>query len=132
LQTATIIQSAAAAAAAAAANIPASSKLCEKNKMLASLLAKTPVIPSHSLSTSIASPKPSALPQEKLPKDLKVSQWRRHFFIFLFSCDRFRRSFSASSFSFFSLPSLLRTLSRPPPSLLPSPPFTLKKKKKNR
>lgn len=53
--------------------LPASSKLCEKNKMLASLLAKTPVMPSP-LSTSIASPKPSALPQEKLPKDLKVSQ----------------------------------------------------------
>ena len=46
------------------------SKLCEKNKMLASLLAKTPM--QSSLSTSIASPKPSALPQEKLPKDLKV------------------------------------------------------------
>ena len=44
--------------------------------MLASLLAKTPVSVSP-LSTSIASPKPSALPQEKLPKDLKVSQWRR-------------------------------------------------------
>jgi hypothetical protein len=48
-----------------------SSKLCEKNKMLASLLAKQPM--QSSLSTSIASPKPSALPQEKLPKDLKVS-----------------------------------------------------------
>lgn len=47
-----------------------SSKLCEKNKMLASLLAKTPM--QSTLSTSIASPKPSALPQEKLPKDLKV------------------------------------------------------------
>jgi hypothetical protein len=46
------------------------SKLYEKNKMLASLLAKTPI--QSSLPTSIASPKPSALPQEKLPKDLKV------------------------------------------------------------
>jgi hypothetical protein len=72
--------------------------------MLASLLAKTPVIPSHSLSTSIASPKPSALPQEKLPKDLKVSQWRRHFFFLYFRATAFGALFLPSSFSFFSLP----------------------------
>lgn len=59
-----------AAATAGVGNGPPSSKLCEKNKMLASLLAKTPM--QSSLSTSVASPKPSALPQEKLPKDLKV------------------------------------------------------------
>lgn len=52
------------------------SKLCEKNKMLASLLAKTPM--QSNLSTSIASPKPSALPQEKLPKDLKVRFSKPH------------------------------------------------------
>ena len=46
--------------------------MCEKNKMLASLLAKTPAIQS-SLTATNASPKPTALPQEKLPKDLKVN-----------------------------------------------------------
>ena len=56
---------------ASSSTAASSSKLCERNKMLASLLAKQPM--QSSLSTSIASPKPSALPQEKLPKDLKVS-----------------------------------------------------------
>ena len=60
------------ASTSSVSSTPQSSKLCEKNKMLASLLAKQPM--QSSLSTSIASPKPSALPQEKLPKDLKVSE----------------------------------------------------------
>ena len=100
------------------------SKLYEKNKMLASLLAKTPI--QSSLPTSIASPKPSALPQEKLPKDLKVGLrgleplFNIHaatvnaaessqssllvipvFYFFLFSL-----SLSSPSFIFFSSPSL--------------------------
>lgn len=57
------------AAIVGGASGPPGSKLCEKNKMLASLLAKKPM---QSLPASVASPKPSALPQEKLPKDLKV------------------------------------------------------------
>ena len=53
-----------------------SSKLCQNNKMLASLLG-TPI--QSTLSTNIGSPNPSGLPQEKLPKDLKV---RSFFFPF--------------------------------------------------
>ena len=67
--------------AAATSSNSTSSKLCQNNKMLASLLG-TPI--QSTLSTNIGSPNPSGLPQEKLPKDLKVGFFFRSFILSFF------------------------------------------------